>query len=553
MATSQVTGLASGIDWQETIQLIMQIESQPKVALEARKETYEEKLAAWQQINTKLLALKTAMEGMNELDEVLTKAASSSDQDILTATANTGAATGSYSVLVNQLAQSAKLTHDGFVDANTTQITDIDATFAYTYGTDVPPESFSVEVPAGTTLTELVQIINNDVDNPGISATILNEGTGLTPYHLVLSGETGVDNIIAIDDAVTTIAAFEAQYFEVTQAATNAQIRVDGYPSGTWIESADNSVEDVIAGVTLHLHSADPATTATVSISNDTDAAKDKINDFVSKYNEVITLVNTLTAYDAENETAGDLFGDPSVIGIKSSLQSIVASEVPGLVLNPILEDPVFASMSEIGVKSGAGGLLSVNSTKLDDALEEDFNAVGDLFAFTTSSTSNSLVHLTHTDATVGGTYHVIADYDDAGNLLSATINGNETQITGNLESGYYIVGLDGYPEEGLRLTFTAPEGSAGSVAADVLIGTGAAVQIENKVSFLTDPMDGTVHYAQEGIQDTIDSIDKQIDQWDARLEIKQQQLEREFLAMETMISQLQGQGNFVAAMISNL
>ena len=84
MPTGQVTGLASGINWQETIQLIMQIESQPVAALEDRKQVHEDRLAAWQQINTKLLALKTAMEGMNELNEVLTKAATSSEQDILT-------------------------------------------------------------------------------------------------------------------------------------------------------------------------------------------------------------------------------------------------------------------------------------------------------------------------------------------------------------------------------------------------------------------------------------------------------------------------------------
>ncbi len=540
MATSSISGIASGIDWQQTVQLIMEIESQPMVALEERKATYESKLAAWQAINAKLLALNTAMEGMDELDEVLTKEASSSDTDVLTATATSGAATGSYSVLVNQLAQCAKLTHGGFVDANSTAVTSSDATFTYTYaGVD-----HTIDVPAGSTLTELVNLINSDVNNPGVVATILNDGSGSgTDYHLVLSGETGEDNTIVINDLETTLTGFLNGNFDPTQTAQNAQIRVDGYPPTTWIESDSNDVTEVIAGVTLNLKTTN-ALAVTVTISDDTEAAQTQIEEFVSAYNEVIALINSNVAYNAETETAGALFGDATVIGIKNDLQSIIASEVPGLLTNA-----EYKSLSEVGVKSGTGGLLTIDSSKLSDALEENFEAVGDLFAFTSTSTSNNLTYFTRTEDTAGGVYNIVAYYDATGQLLdTTTINGHPVQIEGD-----YIVGLDGYPEEGLRIQFTNPGGGAGSVSAEIRLGTGAAVEIGNRVSFLTDPIDGTVHYAEEGIEDTIDSIDEQIADWEVRLEATQAQLEAEFLAMETLISQLQSQGNYVSAMIANM
>lgn len=538
MSTAQVTGLASGIDWQQTIEQIMQIESQPMVMLQERQDTCESKLSAWQEINTKLLALKSSMEAMDGLDELLTKAATSSETNVLTASATASAATGSYSIVVNQLALNAKLTHEGFADPNTTPVTTAAATFTYTYA----GEDYTVDVLANSTLTDLVQAINSDVNNPGVTATILNDGSGSNAYHLVLSGETGADNTITINDALTTLTNFQSASFTETQTAQNAQIRVDGYPPSSWIESATNEVTDIISGVTLYLKTVS-ATPVTVTVTNDTDAVKATIEEFVSSYNEVLSLINTDTAYDAQSETTGILFGDGSVIGIKSSLQSIISSAVPGL-----LDNAHYKSLSEIGIKSGSGGLLSITDSKLTDALETDFNAVGNLFAFTSSSTNNSLTYFTRTTDTQGGTYNVVADYDAGGTLLSATINGNPTTIDGN-----YIIASEGYPEGGLRIQFTYPGGGAGSVSAEVRLGTGASVEIGNKIAFLTDPIDGTVHYAQEGIQDTIDSLEKQIEDWEDRLAITQAQLERNFLAMETLISQLQGQGNYLSAQLSNL
>jgi flagellar hook-associated protein 2 len=544
MPTGQVSGLASGINWQETIQLIMQIESQPKVALEDRKQVYENKLAAWQALNTKLLALKTSMDGLNELDEILTKAASSTEQDILTASATSSAATGSYSVLVNKLALGDKVTHGGFADANTTAITTTDGTFTYQYGTGAEAETITVDVPAGSTLTELAAAINNDVNNPGIVATILNDGGSLNPpFHLILSGETGAANVIPTANIVCTNLTNFTNTFTQTQIAQDAEIRVDGYPPSTWILSSDNDVSDVIAGVVLHLHSADPTSAAVVTVSNDTNAASTKIQDFVTAYNEVVNLINADTVYNADSETAGTLFGDASVIAIKSNLQTIIASAVPGL-----QENAAFQSLSEIGVKTGAGGQLSVNSTKLNAALQDNFNAVGDLFAFTSSSTNNNLSYFLSSSATQGGVYSVVANYDGSGNLLSATLNGREATIDGD-----YIIGMEGNPEAGLRIKFTDPGNGPGTLSADVNIGTGSAVEIANKISFLTDPMDGTVHFAEEGIQDTIDSIDIQIENWDTRLAAKQAQLEREFLSMESMISKLNGQSNYVSSMLSQL
>ena len=540
MPTAQVTGLSSGIDWQETISLIMQVESQPMVMLEERKDTYQQKLEAWQEINSKLLSLKSTMESMNEMNELLKKAVSSTDTTVATASATSEAITGSYTVEVNQLALSDKQTHEGFVDENSTAVHDGpgDATFSYDYA----GESYSITVAAGTTLAGLAAAINNDIDNPGVTATILNDGSGTsTAYHLVLTGETGASN--AIENISSTLDNFSSVFTE-TQTAQDAQIRVDGYPPDPdWILSSTNEITEVISGVTLNLISANPGETITISVTNDTDAAKDKIQEFVDAYNEVIALINLKTKYDAETETAGILFGDSSVISIKNDLQTIISSAIPGQ-----LSNAPYSNLSAIGIESGSGGMLSVDDSKLSDALEDNFTEVGELFALQTTSTSNNLSYFYSTSETLGGVYNIVANYDASGQLTSATINGNEAQIDGD-----YIIGMDGNPEAGLRILFTDPGNGPGSISAEVRFITGAAVQVENRVEFLTDPVDGTVHYAQEGIQDTIDNIEEQIERWEERLAKKQEQLEAQFLQMEILVGQLQTQGNFISAMLSGM
>ncbi len=542
MPTAQVTGLASGIDWQETVSLMMQIESQPMVLLEDRKDSYQMKLEAWQTINSNLLSLKSLMDGMNEQDEILKKAASSTDTSIATAIATTSAATGSYSLEINQLAQSDIWTHDGFTDENTTAVNNTGSTQTFMYTVD--STTYTINVPDGATLAELAELINDDVDNPGVQATILNDGSGTaTAYHLQLTGQTGLSNAITIEDG--SLDNFDNDDFGVgpTQSAQNAQFKINGYPTASWLESDSNEVTDSISGVTLNLKSTNAGETINITITNDTAAVKTKIEEFVNAYNEAVALIDLKTNYDEQNEIAGPLFGDGNAIGIKGDLQAIIASAVPGLA-----DDARYKSLSEIGVEFGENGLIEIDDSKLSDALDEDFLAVGDLFAFSSSSTSNDLQFFYSNENTQGGTYNVVANYDASGNLTSATINGNAATINGK-----YIIGADGQPEEGLQIEFTYPGGGAGSTNAEVRIGTGSSVRIANRASFLTDPIDGTIQNSEDGIEDTIENIERQIERWAQRLVTKQKQLESEFLSMEILTSQMQSMGQFVSAMLSGL
>jgi len=131
--------------------------------------------------------------------------------------------------------------HSGFADTNVTSVTSADGTFGYTYAGEVITP---IIVTAGTTLEELVDLINSDSDNPGVQASILDDGKGTaSSQHLVISGKkTGAAN--KITSIFHTLDNFDGNGiahggFSETQQSTNSMMKIDGYPSG-FKDSVDN-------------------------------------------------------------------------------------------------------------------------------------------------------------------------------------------------------------------------------------------------------------------------------------------------------------------------
>lgn len=520
----------------------MQIESRSVNIMENRQETQNQRLNAWRNINTKLEAFESSMSELQELDNFLVLRATSGDSDILQATAGSGAANGSYSILVDQLATNSKLIHQGWTDSHSTAVNSSgsDQNFSYTLGSGDNAETITVSVATGSSLGDLVALINNDANNPGIQATILNDGSGSdTAYHLVLTSEdSGESSQIVIEDSLTTLGATGSEFhqasIEQSQLGQNARIRVDGYPAESWIESESNLVEDVISGVDLNLLKVSAGEEIQVTVTSDKTAVKQKINEFVSSYNEVIGLLNAYSSYDAENEEMGLLLGDSGVSQLERRLNSIVNRPLTGLP-----ETNSVSSLSQIGIRSSAGGLLAVDSDDLDEALEEQFKDVGNFFTFSSRSTSSHLSYFTRTEDVPPGEVAVHLEYDAAGTLLSATMNGVATNVNGNL-----ISGAEDSDYEGLRLRFENPGGGAGTIDATVTLSYGVAAAFTQTLNSLIDSENGLVQYQTSKLEDGLETLATQIEDMYTRLESVRAQYTREFLAMETAISRLQSQAS---------
>ena len=200
------TGLSSGINFEQLIQQVQDSQRRPVVLLQARQATYQKEISAVQSVSAKLSTLLAVASSVNNPANfnvnTVAVGKTTADASLLTATANSTAAKGTYAVSVKQLAQAGKLAANGFVDQNATAVASTDGTFKFKVGT--AGTEYSVAVSSSTTLQSLRDAIN--AKGGSVTASIINDGTGSNPYRLILAtNENGASNSITITNNNTSL------------------------------------------------------------------------------------------------------------------------------------------------------------------------------------------------------------------------------------------------------------------------------------------------------------------------------------------------------------
>ncbi len=81
----------------------------------------------------------------------------------------------------------------------------------------------------------------------------------------------------------------------------------------------------------------------------------------------------------------------------------------------------------------------------------------------------------------------------------------------------------------------------------------GWAARLQSVAKTASDPFTGTITSAIQGRQATIDRLGDDITDWDDRLALRRESLTRQFTALETALSTMQSQGNWLAGQIAQL
>lgn len=83
--------------------------------------------------------------------------------------------------------------------------------------------------------------------------------------------------------------------------------------------------------------------------------------------------------------------------------------------------------------------------------------------------------------------------------------------------------------------------------------GDGFAARVAAVAKGASDPDDGTITAAITGRQSGIGRMEDAVDEWDRRLQLRRTALERQFTALETALSQMSSQSNWLAGQLSKL
>ena len=393
--TIQSLGVGSGLALDDLVQQLLEAERAPKDArLNEKEERIEAEISGLGQIKSKLSAFEDSVDELrsdadiNGREPTITNP--SEDDDVLSAEASNSALRGSYEITVEQLASGSRITTD---DGAFTSSTDaVLSTGAGSLTFDVGgSDSFTIDVTAGMTLTELREAINNADDNFGVTANIIDTGTSAGPRLVYSSSETGEGNDLVITndtgaaelDRLSTTGGTGNISAANIQSAQNAIAYIDGIE----VQSESNEFENTIQNVSFEVNEVSPKDAngdlqaTTLDIGYDKEGLEKKIRDFVENYNSLIDEINTLTRYgESELEEDGALAGDSLLRGIQTTMANIVGGNVSASSLGGLFQ---------VGIEFNDDGKLEIGTTdfglgtgedRLEDALEDNFDEIAKLF-----------------------------------------------------------------------------------------------------------------------------------------------------------------------------
>ncbi len=409
--------IGGGLDVQGLVQQILFVEAAPIRRLETEKGGIESRISAYNSLTSKLTSLQSTLESLNTAESFGARLAKSSDEDSLTASATSDAAVGTYQINVSRLALFDNYASDSSFATSDAAIGT--GSFDLTVGTTT--STITIDSTSNT-LAGLKSAINNS--GADVNAAIVNDGSG---FRLTITSDTsGSENAISISANTLQLADTSPFTFSRTHSiASTSELDASLTVNGLSVTGSSNTVEDVIEGVTLNL-AGTPASTITLTVSNDTETVKTKIQEFVDAYNDAYSYINDQFSYNAAAEQAGALAGDGTLRRIQSSLASIVSRSVDGLTgsLN---------NFSTAGIELQNDGTLEVNSSKLDTNLSDNFADIQKLFIASGAATNSNVVFLGVGSTTEAGTYEVtISQLAEAAtitspNAIPGTLGTNET------------------------------------------------------------------------------------------------------------------------------
>jgi flagellar hook-associated protein 2 len=325
------------------------------------------KISALGSLKGALGAFKSALEPLKTTEAFETRSTKLSENGFFTVTADESAVAGHYDVQVVDLAQSQQLASGLFAGGSTANVGygKLDITFG--------DKSFQVTIAQDdATLGDIRDAINSATGNPGVQATLLNGSGGAA---LVLTGaSTGESQQITLtasggDGGLNELVSGTKKLTQ-QRAAQDAKIKIAGIP----ITSKTNVFTDAIDGVTITAKTQTEGTKSVgLDVAVDSTAIANRIQAFVSAYNNTQSTLGKLGSYNAQTQTAGALLGDSLLRSVQDEIRRDITNPVAGA-------SESFGTLASIGITSTASGTLEVDSGKLNAAIAADPSAVAQLF-----------------------------------------------------------------------------------------------------------------------------------------------------------------------------
>ena len=511
MASVKSTGLGSGLEINSIVGAIVGAEKDPAISKITKTEAATTaKISAFGLLNSDLSEFKSSYGDLRRSSTFSAAVASVSDDDILGTTLGIGAESGSWQFEVKQLAQehtlvsSAKNAYASINDQiGTGEISLRYGSYDNEVVNGVEKESFSVNpdkpieklviTDENNSLAGLRDAINDG--DYSVTASILNDGED---YRLVLTGkETGAEKAMEItvadDDGNNTDAkglssfvySAENKNTEQTSVAQDAKVVMNGIT----ISRGTNEIKNVIEGVTLDLKGETQAgKKVSLNINKDTTKVEDQINAFIDNYNNTISKMNELTAFNGEGAENAILNGDTTIRNIQNLMRNVLNSSIENI-------DSSIHNFSDLGLLTARDGTLELNTKTFKNVLRDDIQGVANFFTATGVASDPQITFDSNNSLTKPGSYPIeISQLATQGELVGKKVN----KLTVDDDNDTFKVRLNGVLSKDINLshgTYSSVSALAtemqSKINSDEIYSTkGISVKVtdeEGKLSFISN------------------------------------------------------------------
>ena len=535
----RLTSMSSKIDTEQLTNALYEAKLIPATRIEQKIEVGDAKVKAYGELKDKLAEMQSALDGLRNPpgltgveDNLFEKKAAffssnttTSPAGLLGVQASNRADTGSFDLVIDDLATAHKTMSQAFTSADA----GIGEAGTVTLGLG-SGDTADIDVTTDMTVYDLRDAINAESGTTGVDASVLKVADD--EFRLVTTGrETGADNTIEVTGG--TPALRDALQAQTLAGAGDAHLKVDGVA----VVRSDNTVTDLMDGLTLDLYQADPATTVSVEVEPDFTGAKEAIQGFVDAYNGMRDFIDGQRAVSDDGEVdelESPLFGDTLLRSIGQELGFAVGGAVEGLAS----DRP--STLAQLGIDMGEGGRLGVDQAKLDEMLLKDPGAVRDVLEFKAETSDPGLAVFRH-PPTLPATDFQVEKLGDGNWELR---DGTHTLALD--ASGNTLKAPEGSAYDGLTLFWTDDADPAGPI--DVTATQGIADRLHGAIERAVDDVDGSIRSAIDETKSQTESWREDVARIEARAEDHRLVLIERFARLETALSLSESMLNQVRA-----
>jgi flagellar hook-associated protein 2 len=353
-------GIGSGIDTEGIVSGLVNASKGTQKALEKRADDAKAAVSSLSEISSLLSTLKSKVTDLDEVRKVNSFAATSSGAAIV-ATAAANAQPGAYSISVERLASEQRTYSNGY--GSKTGNLDFAGRLELTMG----GETTTIAVSQSDSLEKIATNIN--ASGAKVQASVFYDGS---EYRLSLRGlETGAAKAFTVTEFLSdnsgAVSLGLTDPANLRQEAQDARIKVDDYD----VYSPTNQFVGAISGVTLAVKET-TTSPLRVEIAADPEGMKKKLDDAVSAYNAVIKKIHGVAGFGTTKGSVAALQGDSALRSVTSKMNAL-GSQVFG--------SGKYQTLRSVGLSLNNDGTMTLDATKLTDAMTNDPTAVSKVLA----------------------------------------------------------------------------------------------------------------------------------------------------------------------------